>query len=72
MEDRNYPVTRTCPHCGNTGAKLMPPIDDFSEYSCPHCGRYRIWTMEKLIEIRKADPTSAHFVEQNGHKWLVE
>jgi hypothetical protein len=51
----------------------MPPIDDFSEYSCPHCGRYRICgTMEKLIEIRKADPASGHFVEQNGHKWLVE
>jgi tRNA(Ile2) C34 agmatinyltransferase TiaS len=73
MENREYPVPRTCPHCGNTGAELMPPVGDYSEYRCPECRTYRISdTMETLIENGQVDPVAAHIEEQGGHRWLVE
>jgi predicted RNA-binding Zn-ribbon protein involved in translation (DUF1610 family) len=72
MEDRNFPVARHCPHCGNAEAKLMPPLGDYSEYRCPNCGTYRIsGTIERLIEIGTADPKSARIEERNGHRCLV-
>jgi predicted RNA-binding Zn-ribbon protein involved in translation (DUF1610 family) len=72
IEGRNYPVKRACPHCGNSYAKLMPPLGDYSEYQCPGCGTYCIsGTMERLIKEGVADPRSAHIEEQNGHRRLV-
>ena len=71
MEDRNYPVTRTCPHCGSA-ADLMPPLGDFSGYDCPNCGTYRVsYTMEALMERGTADPKSARIEERNGHRCLM-
>lgn len=72
VENRQYAVPRTCPHCGQTEVKLMPPEGDYSEYRCPKCGTYRIsGTMETFIENGQADPVTAHFEEQSGHRWLV-
>jgi hypothetical protein len=72
MEDRNYPVARPCPHCGNVAAKLMPPLGDYSEYICPNCGTYCIsGTMERHIEIGTADPKPARIEERNGRRCLV-
>jgi predicted RNA-binding Zn-ribbon protein involved in translation (DUF1610 family) len=72
MENRNFPVVRRCPHCGNSYAKLMPPSGDYSEYWCPDCGTYRIsGTMEKLIENGQVDPESAEIKQQNGHRHLT-
>lgn len=72
MDDRNYPVMRACPHCGNANARLMPPVDDYSKYRCPNCGEYRVsGTMEKLIELGTADPKSARIEQRNGHRCLV-
>jgi hypothetical protein len=46
--------------CGNTEAKLMPPLGDYSEYHCPSCGMYHTsGTMEMLIENGVIDPASA-------------
>ena len=73
MQSRNQPELKTCPHCGNTRATLMPRLGDYNEYSCPNlkCGTYRIpGTMEQLIE-NGADPTAGQFVQQRGHKFLV-
>jgi predicted RNA-binding Zn-ribbon protein involved in translation (DUF1610 family) len=73
MEDRNYRVKRTCPHCGNTDARLMPPLGDYSEYDCPTCGAYRIdGTTEQLIENRTFDPRAAHIVQRGSDRYLVE
>ena len=72
MEDRQCPVKRTCPHCGNAEARLMPPLGDYSEYRCPGCGTYRVsGTMERLIEIGTVDARSARIVDQHGHRMLV-
>jgi len=72
MEDRNYPVQRTCPHCGSSDAKLMPPLGDYSEYQCLNCGTYRVsGSMEQLIANGVVDPRSAHIEKQNGHRCLV-
>src|ERR1022692_1019030 len=55
--DRNYPVIRTCPHCGDADAMLMPPLGYYSEYHCQHCGTYRVTgTMEELIANRTVNP----------------
>ena len=71
---RNQPVTVTCPHCKNPGARLMPKLGDYSEYVCPNpdCGTYFIsGTTERLIE-NGADPTTGHFQEgAGGRRFLV-
>lgn len=72
-ENRQYPVPRTCPHCGSPEAKLMPPVNDHSEYRCPECGTYRIsGTTETLVENGQVDPVAARIEERSGYRWLVE
>jgi len=61
MNDRNQPITVTCPRCKNSRTKLMPKLGDYSEYRCPNpdCGTYRIsGTMEQLIR-NGADPAGS-------------
>jgi DnaJ-class molecular chaperone len=72
-EDRNYPVLRTCPHCGDQEAWLMPPLGYYSEYNCQHCGIYRVsGTTELLIEESTFNPEAARFEERDGLIWLVK
>jgi predicted RNA-binding Zn-ribbon protein involved in translation (DUF1610 family) len=72
IEDRNYPVKRVCPHCGDSEARLMPPLDDYSQYECPRCGVYRVsGTMEHQIEKGVIDPKVAHIEQRDGYRCLV-
>ena len=72
-EDRNYPVKRTCPHCGDTEAMLMPPLGYYSEYDCPRCLPYRVsGTMEELIANGTVNPKAARIEERGDHRWLVK
>jgi DnaJ-class molecular chaperone len=73
IEDRNYAVNRTCPHCEDPEAWLMPPLGYYSEYQCRNCGTYRIsGTMEELIENGTVNPRAGRFEERGGYRWLVK
>jgi hypothetical protein len=69
---RNYPAKRTCPHCGDTEATVLPPVGDYTEYQCLDCGTYRVSdTMERLIANGTVDPMGARIEERGGFRLLV-
>jgi hypothetical protein len=72
MEDRNQPVTQTCPFCGHAEAKLMPKLGDYDEYRCPKstCRTYRVSGTEQQLIDDGADPKTGHFVLRGGHRYL--
>jgi predicted RNA-binding Zn-ribbon protein involved in translation (DUF1610 family) len=70
---RNSSVHITCPHCGNSGAELLPPFGDRSDYRCPHCGAFSVdGTQEHRFNTGHADPREAQFIVRNGRRWLKE
>jgi predicted RNA-binding Zn-ribbon protein involved in translation (DUF1610 family) len=73
MVANKFPGPVNCPHCGNTEAKRLPRLGDYSEYRCPACGDFRIsGTQEQGFDTGLNDPTKARFVvDGEGRRWLV-